>query len=58
MVLVGSDCGEDGLREAEGLHSLTAGYWLVWRQIAAEILPDDMNTRLILMHGVENDLEM
>lgn len=58
MVLVGGDCGEDSLREAEGLHSLAAGYLLVWRQIAAEVLPDDMNTRLILVHGVEDDLEI
>lgn len=58
MVLVGRDGGEDSLREAEGLHSFTAGYRLVWRQIAAEVLPDDVNTRLILVHGVEDDLEM
>lgn len=58
LVLVGSNGGEDGLREAEGLDSLPARHWLVWRQFAAEVLPDDMNTRLILVHGVEDDLEI
>lgn len=58
MVLVGGDSGEDGLREAEGLHSLPAGHRLVWRQLTAEVLPDDMNSRLILVHGVEDDLKV
>lgn len=58
LVLVSSDGGEDCLREAEGLHSLPTGYWLVWRKFTAEVLPDDMNTRLILVHGVENDLQI
>lgn len=57
LVLVGSDGGEDGLREAEGLDSLPAGHRLVLRQFAAEVLPDDVNARLILVHGVEDDLE-
>lgn len=58
LVLVSGDGGEDGLREAEGLDSLPAGHWLVWRQFTAEVLPDDMNTRLILVHGVEDDLKI
>lgn len=56
LVLVGSDGGKDGLRKAEGFHSLPAGHWLVGRQFTAEVLPDDMNSRLILVHGVEDDL--
>lgn len=56
LVLVGSDGGEDRLREAEGLHSLPSGHGLIWRQLTAEVLPDDMNSRLILVHGVEDDL--
>lgn len=58
MVLVGGDGGEDGLREAEGLDSLPARHRLVRRQFAAEVLPDDVNTRLILVHGVEDDLKI
>lgn len=58
LVLVGGDGGEDGLREAEGLDSLPAGHRLVWRQFAAEVLPDDVNARLVLVHGVEDDLKI
>lgn len=57
MVLVGSDGGEDSLREAECLNPLPTGHRLVWRQFAAEVLPDDVDTRLILVHGVEDDLK-
>lgn len=58
LVLISRDSGEDSLREAEGLHSLPTGYWLVWRQFTAEILSDDMNTGVILVHGVEDDLKI
>lgn len=57
LVLVGGDGGEDGLREAEGLHPLPAGHRLVGGQFAAEVLPDDVDARLILVHGVEDDLQ-
>lgn len=57
LVLVGSDGGEDSLREAECLNPLPTGHRLVWRQFAAEVLPDDVDTRLILVHGVEDDLK-
>lgn len=57
LVLVSSDGGEDGLREAEGLDPLPGRHRLVWRQLAAEVLPDDVNARLILVHGVEDDLK-
>ena len=57
LVLVGGDGGEDGLGEAEGLHSLAARHRLVRRELAAEVLPDDVNTRLVLVHGVEDDLK-
>lgn len=58
LVLVGRDGGEDCLREAEGLYSLPARHWFVGRQFTAEVLPDDMNTRLILVHGVQDDLKI
>lgn len=56
LVLVGSDGGEDRLREAEGLNSFSARHRLVWRQFAAEVLPDDVDPRLVLVHGVQDDL--
>lgn len=56
LVLVSGDGGENGLREAEGLDSFTAGHRLVGGQLAAEVLPDDVNARLVLVHGVEDDL--
>ena len=57
LVLVGGDGGEDSLREAECLNSLPTRHRLVWRQFAAEVLPDDVDTGLILVHGVEDDLK-
>lgn len=56
LVLVSGHCGEDGLGEAEGLDSFPAGHRLVGGQLAAEVLPDDVNARLVLVHGVEDDL--
>lgn len=56
LVLVSGDGGEDGLREAEGLDSFPAGHRLVGGQLAAEVLPDHVNARLVLVHGVEDDL--
>lgn len=57
LVLIRCDSGEDGLREAEGLDPLPGGDGLVGGQLAAEVLPDDVNARLILVHGVEDDLD-
>lgn len=56
LVLVSGDGGEDGLGEAEGLDPFPAGHGLVGGQLAAEVLPDDVNARLVLVHGVEDDL--
>lgn len=56
LVLVSSDGGEDRLGEAERLDPLPAGHRLVRGQLAAEVLPDDVNARLVLVHGVEDDL--
>lgn len=56
LVLVSSDSGEDRLGEAERLDPLPAGHRLVRGQLAAEVLPDDVNARLVLVHGVEDDL--
>lgn len=56
LVLVSGDGGEDGLGEAEGLDPFAAGHGLVGGQLAAEVLPDDVDARLVLVHGVEDDL--
>lgn len=56
LVLVGGDGGEDGLGEAEGFHSFAAGHRLVGGQFAAEVLPHHVHTRLVLVHGVEDNL--
>lgn len=56
LVLISCDSGEDGLGEAEGLDPLPGGDGLVGGQLTAEVLPDDVNARLILVHGVEDDL--
>ena len=58
LILVGGDGGEDSLRKAEGLNSFPSGHRLVGRQFAAKVLPNDVNTRLILVHGVEDDLQV
>lgn len=56
LVLISCDSGKDGLREAEGLDPLPGGDGLVGGQLTAEVLPDDVNAWLILVHGVEDDL--
>lgn len=57
LVLVGGDGGEHGLGEAEGLDPVPARHRLVLGQLAAEVLPDDVDPRLVLVHGVEDDLQ-
>lgn len=56
LVLVGGNCSKDGLREAESLHTLSSGNRFGWRKLAAEVLPDDMDTGLVFVHGVQDDL--
>lgn len=57
LVLVGGDGGEDGLREAEGLDPLAGGHGFVRGELAAEVLPDHVHARLVLVHGVQDDLQ-
>lgn len=57
LVLVGCYGGEDGLGEAEGLDPVTAGDRLGGGEVTAEILANDVYTRLVLVHGVKDDLE-
>lgn len=52
LVLICCDCGENSFREAESLHSFPGWHWLGGRELTAEVFPDHMNTRLILVHGV------
>lgn len=57
LVLVGCDCGKHGLREVECFHSIPNrdrfGGW----KVAAEILADHVNSRLVFVHRVQNDLK-
>lgn len=57
LVLISGDCSENSLREAESLYSLPSGYWLSRRQLTTEVLPDHMDTWLVLVHGVQDDLK-
>lgn len=58
LVLVGGNRSKDGLWEAECLHTLPSGNRFGWGKLAAEVLPDHMDTRLIFVHGVQDDLEI
>lgn len=57
LVLVGCNCGKDGLREVECFHSIPNrdrfGGW----KVTAEILADHVNSRLVFVHRVQNDLK-
>lgn len=56
LVLVGGDGRKDCFGEAERFNALPARHWFVSRQLTAGVLPDDVNPRLILVHGVKDDL--
>lgn len=56
LVLVGGNCGKNSLWKAESLHTLPSRNRFGWRKLAAEVLPDHMDTRLIFVHGVQDDL--
>lgn len=58
LVLVGGNCGKDGLWKAESLHTLPGGNSFGWRKLVAEVLSDHMDTGLIFVHGVQDDLEI
>lgn len=57
LVLVGGHCGELGLQEGEAVHAFgRQGPDL--RQVHPRVVPDDVHTRLVLMHRLQDDLEM
>lgn len=53
LVLIGRDGGEDGLGEDEGAELLRLE---VEQRGGVVFLLDDVNARLVLVHGVEDDL--
>lgn len=52
LVLVGRDCGEHCFRKGEGLHTVAGRHGLNGRELIAALLTDDVDTRLVLVHGV------
>lgn len=58
LVLVGCDRSEDGLWEAERLYSFPCRNRFGWRKLAAEVFSDHVDTGLILVHRVKDDLEI
>lgn len=56
LILIGCDGGEHGLGEGEGAGALSSGDSPHWGQLLATLLPDDMHPRLVLVHGVQDDL--
>jgi len=58
LVLVGCDRSEDGLWEAERLYSFPCRNRFGWRKLAAEVFSDHVDTGLILVHRVQDDLEI
>lgn len=57
LVLVGCDSGEHCLRKVEGFHSIPYGHRLGGWEIAAEVFADHMDSRLVFVHRVQNDLK-
>lgn len=57
LILVSCHCCEDSLREVEGFHPISWRNWFCRRKITAEILADDMNTGLVLMHWMQDYLK-
>lgn len=56
LVLIGCDGGEHGLREGEGAGALPGRDSSHRGQLLSTLLPDDVDPRLVLVHGVQNDL--
>lgn len=54
LVLIGRDGGEDGLREDEGAKLLRLE---VEQRGGVVLLLDDVDPRLVLVHGVQDDLQ-
>lgn len=55
LVLVGCDCGKLRLGERESLYSV-GRQRLDLRQVEPRVMPDDVNTRFVLMHRLQDDL--
>lgn len=55
LVLVGRDCGELRLREGERVHPFSRQR-LDLRQVEPRVVPDDVNARFVLVHGLQDDL--
>lgn len=57
LVLVRRDGGEHGLWEGEGSRALADRYGLHRGQLLAALFPDHVHPWLVLVHGVQDDLE-
>lgn len=57
LVLVCSHRCEDSFRERECFDTVPSGNRLNRREFFAALLTDDVDTGLVLVHGVQNDLE-
>lgn len=57
LVLISGDSGEHGLREGEGARALPGRHGSHWGQLLSALLADDVHARLVLVHGVQNDLK-
>lgn len=56
LILISCDSGEHGLREGEGARALPGRDGPHWGQLLSALLADDVDARLVLVHGVQNDL--
>lgn len=56
LILIGRDSGEHSLREGEGARALPNRDRSDRGQLLSALLPDDVDARLVLVHGVQNDL--
>lgn len=56
LVLVCGDCGEHSLREGEGPGAFPHRDGPHWGQLLSTLLTDYMDPRLVLVHGVQNNL--
>lgn len=57
LVLIGCDRGKHGLWKVECFHSIPNRDRLGGWKVAAEILANHMNSRLVFVHRVQNDLK-
>lgn len=52
LVLVGRDRGEHRFRKGEGLHAIAGWHGLNGRELVTALFTDDVDARLVLVHGV------